>query len=186
MVARGGRSSSQGGRGSEAQHLPKNRQIRCCLSLSVGESLCVCVCELKLFQFHCCSPLLLPLPALLPAPCCALSSLAVWKFTLCARAEQLKKCCKFFDLFYYTFSFLFWLCISSSRVEEGGNRSPSMPLVAQKPLKWLDKWSGSSRLQLLWQGKEGNPCQHSTASLHSFNCQFAIVLVAASSSRRSN
>lgn len=158
----GGGVAAKGGGGVKRSTCPKTAKF-VVASHSLWERVYVCVCELKLFQFHCCSPLLLPPP--LPAPCCALSSLAVWKFTLCARAEQLKKCCKFFDLFYYTFSFLFWLCISS-RVEEGGNRSPSMPLVAQKPLKWLDKWSGSSRLQLLWQGKarQSMPAQYSITS----------------------
>lgn len=132
---------------------------------------CVCV---KLFQFHCYFVLRLP-----PSP--AQSSLSVWKFPLCARRAT-EKFCKFFDLFFITHSvfflfLLFWLCISSGR--QGGEETVG------KPLNALRGEAPEMVRQMEWQSSppQGNPCQ-AAASLHSFNCQFAIVLVAASS--RSN
>lgn len=80
------------------------------------------------------------------------------------------------------FFFFVLAVLALHKQREAGRRAEE---TVGKPLNALRGEAPEMVRQMEWQSSppQGNPCQ-AAASLHSFNCQFAIVLVAASS--RSN
>lgn len=154
--------------------MPKNRQS--VNAFAVG-TVCsyVCICVLKLFQFHCC--FVLRLPPLL----CRLSPCGSFRFV---HAEQLKNSESFLIFFLlYIFCYFVLAVLALHMQREAGKRGEKE--AVGKPLNALRGEAPEMVRQMEWQSSppQGNPCQ-AAASPHSFNCQFAIVLVAASS--RSN
>lgn len=143
-----------------------------CKRICCWRCLCVRVCTEALSI----SLLLCPSPP--PSLHCRLSPCGSLRFV---HAEQLKNSASFLIFFLlYIFCYFVLAILALHKQREAGKRAEKE--AVGKPLNALRGEAPEMVRQMEWQSSppQGNPCQ-ATASLHSFNCQFAIVLVAASS-----